>query len=192
MHRTAGRSDISGDDSEVRLNTTGDGEVDSGVVRQAGTHDLSKMSVVINNPEAWPNVACLRPVCRKIVLSVWFDHFIALVIVVNACIMAASTYPQNCNDCLTWLNANLKEHLDYIFVAIYTLEVVVKILGIGVRPYFWVPFHDLDFFVVLCSLVSLLFPRAKGATASRIVRLILRVIRMLRLLKLVSKVDTVV
>ena len=45
MHRTARRSNTIGDDSVVESDIIGDGAVNDAVVRQAGTNDLSKMSV---------------------------------------------------------------------------------------------------------------------------------------------------
>ena len=165
--------------------TTGDGKIDTVLVEKLGTNEMAELSVVKDNPNAWPFIPSVSPHCRKIALSKWYEKFIAAVILLNAVVMASTTYPEH-----SW--TEYLETTDYIFILIYVLEVVIKILGLGLKPYFAVPFHDIDFVVVLASLVSIAFPEAKGATASRMIRLVLRVIRMLRLLKLVSGVDTVV
>lgn len=165
--------------------TTGDGNADTLIVQEVGSNDMSKLSVVMDNPRAWPHVPGLSEPCRKMCLSKRMDQVIGFVILSNAIVMASSTYPEN--DLQQYLDG-----LDLVFIAIYVTEVIVKFLGLGAKPYFAVPFYDLDFAVVVASIVSLMYPEAKGATASRMIRLVLRVIRMLRLLKLVSNVDTVV
>jgi hypothetical protein len=166
--------------------TTGDGQLDTVVVRTRGGSDLQELSVVMDNPSAWPDVPGLSPACRRLVLSSGFDTAIAIIILSNGIVMAAHHYPMDADF------ATFQDILDLIFIIIYVFEVIVKVLGLGIIPYFAVPFHKLDFMVVLMSIASLFIPQAKGATASRMVRLILRVVRMLRLLKVVSNVDTVV
>ena len=52
-----------------------------------------------------------------------------MVILCNAIVMASNTYPQQ-----PW--QRMLEQSDYLFIVIYVGEVVVKILGLGVKPYF--------------------------------------------------------
>ena len=150
------------------------------------SNDLVQLSVIMDNPTAFPDVPVLSAACRQIVLSQPFDVLIAVVILINGIVMATHHYPMDSEF------AQVQTKLDYVFIVIYVLEVMMKMLGLGIMPYFAVPFHKMDFCVVLMSIVSIFIPKAKGATATRMVRLVLRVIRMLRLLKLVAKVDTVV
>ena len=71
--------DLTGDgnvDSEITdaIDTTGDGKADTLVVKSG--NDLVHLSVIMDNPQAWPDVPCLSAWCRTVALSQGFEHFI--------------------------------------------------------------------------------------------------------------------
>ena len=154
------------------------------------TNEMANLDVVANwlradGSHPWPYVGGLSERCRTIALSKLFENFISVVIVVNAVVMAAHQYPGS------ELVIFIQEVTDYMFVVIYTTEIVIKVFGLGFRPFLAVPFHGMDLMIVCLSLYSLYNPNAKGAQSSRMVRLCLRIVRLLRLLKVVGQVDSV-
>jgi len=49
----------------------------------------------------------------------------------------------------------LTEVLNYIFTAIFFLEAVIKLLGVGLRLYFSDGWNNFDFIIVLGSIASI-------------------------------------
>lgn len=66
-----------------------------------------------------------------------------------------------------------------IFVFIFSLEALLKILGLGIRYYFYIDWNKFDFAVVIMSLISLGDNDSFNLTALRIIR----VARLLRMIK---------
>lgn len=102
--------------------------------------------------------------------------FIIFVIVANTItlIMYYDEASQTYNDILNYLNI--------IFVIIFALEALIKLLGYGPRFYFHENWNRFDFIIVITSLISLddsLFSVAFNFTALRIIR----VARLLRMIK---------
>eukprot|EP00354_Favella_ehrenbergii_P005952 CAMPEP_0170475016 /NCGR_PEP_ID=MMETSP0123-20130129/16765_1 /TAXON_ID=182087 /ORGANISM="Favella ehrenbergii, Strain Fehren 1" /LENGTH=164 /DNA_ID=CAMNT_0010745301 /DNA_START=3755 /DNA_END=4249 /DNA_ORIENTATION=- len=71
------------------------------------------------------------------------------------------------------------ETSNLIFVFIFTLEAVLKLLGLGVTYYFYIDWNKFDFAVVIMSLLSLGDTSSFNLTALRIIR----VARLLRMIK---------
>ena len=130
--------DLTGDghaDTEITggEDTTGDGQIDTIYIKStSGDSEMRALSIVMDNPTAWPDVTMcgLSKICREMVLSSSFDTFIAVVILANGVLMAWHTYPMEAD------TAGLQTVLDYGFIVIYVFEVVAKMLGLGVMPYF--------------------------------------------------------
>ena len=66
-----------------------------------------------------------------------------------------------------------------IFVVIFTMEAVLKLIGLGPKYYFYIDWNKFDFGVVVLSLVSLQGGENFNLTALRIIR----VARLLRMIK---------
>ena len=75
---------------------------------------------------------------------------------------------------------NVLNKFNLVFVAIFTFEAVLKLLGLGIRYYFYIDWNKFDFFIVIVSLVSETpFLGEINLTAFRIIR----VARLLRMIK---------
>lgn len=111
--------------------------------------------------------------CRRIAQSPRFQQFITAVILFAGVIVGAETYPSFHEE-----HAATLHHLDQVVLAIFTLEIVVKVVAEGSRPwrYFRDPWNVFDFVVVTASFLPI------GAGQAIVV---LRLVRLLRVLKLV-------
>ena len=80
--------------------------------------------------------------------------------------------------------ANFGNYADMVFVAVFTIEFVLKIIGFGVKNFAIDPFNKFDAFIVSVSLVELalsyIFENAKFELL-----LTLKAMRAIRLLKIV-------
>jgi hypothetical protein len=70
----------------------------------------------------------IREFVIKIVVYPWFDRFILLTIIANSIVLALED-PYNPNDAI--------QKLDYIFLSIFSIEMILKIIAMGLvmRPY---------------------------------------------------------
>ena len=87
----------------------------------------------------------------------WFETGINFIILLNTITLAcdkADPYPK-------WFSLTL-EILNYIFTAIFCLEAVIKIIGMGVRPYFKEAMNKFDVLIVVSSVVELAFFNQDG------------------------------
>ena len=66
-----------------------------------------------------------------------------------------------------------------IFVGIFTMEAVLKLIGLGPRYYFYIDWNKFDFAVCFLSLISIGSSDSFNLTALRIIR----VARLLRMIK---------
>ena len=109
---------------------------------------------------------------RIVTKNPWFDQFIIMVILIAGVLVGVQTYPLHPNT-----ESNL-EIVDAIILSIFTLEVVLKIIAAGRRP--WVYFADnwnkFDFFIVIAAFTPGISSQAT----------MLRLLRLLRVLKLVK------
>jgi hypothetical protein len=129
--------------------------------------------------------------CLKIATNFWFDTLILLLIIASSAMMATNTQ--------RWPVAGTKVDdaynlIDIIFNAIFTLEMVLKMIGYGIwkgpGAYLKTGFNRLDCFVVLSSLVTYAVGDAIPVKTLRILRVLrpLRTIQRLPGLKLVITV----
>ncbi|XP_019904203.1 cation channel sperm-associated protein 1 [Esox lucius] len=120
-----------------------------------------------------------------------FDQFILLVVAVNTGILVAQTFESVTVRGGWWFSA-----LDAIFLAIYLMECVLKLLSSG-RFYFQNPWNDLDFFIIIVSLIDFMLPLIEslgsfsGGQAAMVFRLLrsfkgIRVVRVFRVLRTFS------
>ena len=70
---------------------------------------------------------------------------------------------------------------NYVFVAIFTIEAIMKLIGLGPSYYFYIDWNKFDFFIVILSIVSAFSDEdsSYNLTAFRIIR----VARLLRMIK---------
>lgn len=118
----------------------------------------------------------LSKICIKVVENKYFNHMMTFVI----CVASVNVGAQTDNRILRV--AVLAEALDLVdltILSIFTIEIVLKVIGEGIYPwrYFKDGWNKFDFFIVVASYVP-----GAGSTVT-----ILRLLRLLRILKLVKR-----
>jgi voltage-gated sodium channel len=119
--------------------------------------------------------------CR-IINSPWFQRFIVAVILLAGVLVGVETAPALVAAHGPWLHV-----LDRVVLAIFVLEIALKLLAEGNRPwrFFRDPFNVFDFLIVTVSLLPL------GGQYLTVLRL-LRVVRVLRLVHALPQLQILV
>ena len=79
---------------------------------------------------------------------------------------------------------------NYFSNIFFTIEVVVKLVGMGIRPYFKVSENQFDFIIVVASLVSMSFENTSVVSAMRAFRLF-KIFRLLKVGDLRVLIDSI-
>lgn len=85
--------------------------------------------------------------CLAIVQDSYFNAFIILVIILNTVCLAMDKYPEYPPDVLAYFS-----YLNIGFTVVFTVEVTVKIIGLGVRPFCSDGVNVFDFLIVVASM----------------------------------------
>eukprot|EP00347_Sterkiella_histriomuscorum_P013361 403365010 len=106
-----------------------------------------------------------------------FSGFISFAIVVNTVILSLDKYPENVE-----LNSKL-ENVNILFTVTFISEMLIKMIGLGLKSYFIDPFNSFDCLIVLSSVIDLfvsyLLSSSNGGAFTA-----LRAFRLLRIFKL--------
>lgn len=133
--------------------------------------------------ECSPKIRYLKPknkvrsILFDLVLNYKFEYGIMTVIAINVFFMSLYHYDMDSE-----LNDSL-EISNYIFVVIYIIEFLLKIIGLGGRYYFASSWNKFDFVILVFGILSLsegLLPF--NATVLRVLR-IARLFRVIKVLK---------
>ncbi|KAM7092322.1 voltage-dependent N-type calcium channel subunit alpha-1B isoform 5-T5 [Molossus nigricans] len=133
----------------------------------------------------------LRRCCHYIVTMRYFEMVILVVIALSSIALAAedpvrTDSPRN----------NVLKYMDYIFTGVFTFEMVIKMIDLGLLLHPGAYFRDLwnilDFIVVSGALVAFAFSGSKGKDINTIKSLrVLRVLRPLKTIKRLPKLKAV-
>jgi hypothetical protein len=102
----------------------------------------------------------------RVIQHSWFDRFILGAILLN-CVFLALAPPSDQPEPLYLTMA------DAIFTAIFTVEMILKFAGLGIRGYFQDLWNWLDFVVVMESLTGYMFGGSLGLSFLKTVRTVL-------------------
>lgn len=113
--------------------------------------------------------------CKAIAEATWFQTFVTLVILFAGVLVGIETYPAAVE---RW--GDVLHALDKVVLTIFILEIVIKMVAEGSKPwrYFYDPWNVFDFVIVAAALLPF---AAQYATVLRLLRL-LRVLRLVRAL----------
>jgi hypothetical protein len=122
-----------------------------------------------------------RRACYNISIAHTTELFIGGAIILNTLMLMLESFPMDQG------NADLMELFNTVFLLIFTVESVIKMIGLGVKPYFSVsPWNRLDFTIVAISWVSVAAEGLSVFSGGRA----LRVFRLLLLLKNTDSLQT--
>ena len=137
------------------------------------------------NVRTAPEKGSWRSTTHVIITNIYFEAFIAIIILLNMVQMAMlyNGQPSTYESALSIIN--------YVFTGIFTVEILLKLVGFGCN--FWYEAWNIfDFIVVICSYVDIIFSNLLGSSL-RMLRVgpqllrVLRVLRVARLFRLVRK-----
>ncbi|XP_069333301.1 voltage-dependent N-type calcium channel subunit alpha-1B isoform X2 [Eulemur rufifrons] len=165
-----------------------------------GKKEVEADAVMRNGPRPivpYSSMFCLSPTnllrrfCHYIVTMRYFEMVILVVIALSSIALAAedpvrTDSPRN----------NALKYMDYIFTGVFTFEMVIKMIDLGLLLHPGAYFRDLwnilDFIVVSGALVAFAFSGSKGKDINTIKSLrVLRVLRPLKTIKRLPKLKAV-
>lgn len=109
-----------------------------------------------------------------------FDIAIMVLIVINTIIMAMEHYDQG----PAW--DEVQRYSNIIFTAVFAAEAILKLAGLGIKTYFSRPGNCFDFFLVLVSILGIVFGTGVVTNFMRLFR-IARVFRLIKSLKVQAR-----
>lgn len=133
----------------------------------------------------------LVELCRKVALQPHFDHFIMFLIIFSSLTLAIDS-PYMPDDGLKKTLASI----DYVFTAIFALEMIMKMLALGIvvpypeleQPaYLCVGWNWIDSIVVVTALLDIIMSSVSGGNSSLRSLRALRTLRALRPLRLIKR-----
>ena len=90
-----------------------------------------------------------------------FNYIITTAIVANIIILASTVYGESA------VFTKAKEDCNYAFTAIFIIEAVVKVTGLGWHNYWRSGWNKFDFFLILMAIIDIIFTQtAQGAQVS--------------------------
>uniref|UniRef100_H2MTV6 Voltage-dependent N-type calcium channel subunit alpha n=1 Tax=Oryzias latipes TaxID=8090 RepID=H2MTV6_ORYLA len=162
-------------------------------VQRTGQTSIHVPPVTVTSPPGQTTLiqSKVRRLCHYIVTLRYFEMSILVVIAMSSIALAAEDP--------VWANAprnNVLKYLDYAFTGVFTFEMVIKMVDLGLLlhpgSYFRDLWNILDFIVVSGALVAFAFSGNKGKDISTIKSLrVLRVLRPLKTIKRLPKLKAV-
>ncbi len=124
--------------------------------------------------------------CKAITNSQWFPNFILFVIIGAGVLVGMETYPN-----MVTKYGEILHLLGKLIVGIFVLEVIIKLLSEGSRPwnYFTDSWNNFDFIIVIVSLSEFILP--VNASVVMVLRLV-RIVRVFRLITALPKLQILV
>lgn len=112
-----------------------------------------------NNIKTMTTATSLFEIMHIITNSSIFCRFILFSVIVNAAIISLVDYSIVDNNGIIIQDGSIRNTIYYksfhIFTAIYTFEMVIKLLGYGIKIYIFNVWHIIDVIVVICSFISI-------------------------------------
>jgi hypothetical protein len=129
----------------------------------------------------------VRKICYRMATADWFSQTVIVMILLNTltlCMDHKRTLTVNGVEQAAEMDEGLTDGLEisnFVFIGVFTVEAIIKIIGLGVRSYFSDNFNIFDFAIVLVSFMEIGLAGGGGAFS------VLRTFRLLRVLKLTQK-----
>jgi len=122
----------------------------------------------------------LFTISKRIAESSWFQSFIILTIIAAGVIVGIQTYGDAVINFQTLLN-----RLDLVILIIFTIEVIIKVLAEGKKPwnYFKDSWNIFDFTIVAVCYLAFVLPNMDASFIA-----VLRLARILRVFKLITAI----
>lgn len=146
---------------------------------RANSHELTRR---------WPFLKWKVARVRKLVENPWFERCVLLLIVLYVVLLVIQVHP-SVSHVVSGDGARFEALIDGVFVAVFALEVVVKVVGLSCVGYFADTWNRIDFCIVIVSIVMLVI---RGAISSLFdAGVIVAPARSLRVLRVLRTIRTV-
>lgn len=126
----------------------------------------------------------VRAAVYTLVKSAYFEAFIMLMIIGNVVALACSHFGMSSS----W-NSSI-EYANYAFTLVFTLEAVLKTVGLGWKQYIRSPWHKFDFFLVIAAIISAAVSINASVNGTKLagtpIATLLRILRISRLFRVVK------
>lgn len=114
--------------------------------------------------------------CLSIGMNPYFDVLIMFVIVINTLCLTGDMYPE-----LDQAVIDVLQYMNFVFTFIFTIEVILKMIGLGAREFLKEKFNQFDLLIVIISIVEMQLVNSEGEGG---VFSALRAIRLFKIFKL--------
>lgn len=134
----------------------------------------------------FPYIPGISESLNAIVQTSAFDMAVMTVVILNTFFMCLEHHGSE-----QWLTDMV--HLsEIIFTIMYMTEAIMKMVGLGVLPYFSVQLNCMDFVIVCTSIAGFFLPAMSTFASFRVVRLVVKMLRVVRLATVFARNDGMV
>ena len=119
--------------------------------------------------------------CLRVVESTGFNSFVIIMIILNTFVLALDKYPDYEDS--TGLPL-LFRYLNILFTLVFTMDLVFKLIGLGIGPFFNDGFNNFDLIIVVTSIYQIILEESGVSEKSGGFMLVLRAFRCFRVFKL--------
>ena len=134
----------------------------------------------------FPYIPGLSDACNAAVQTNAFDLTIMGIVLVNTGFMCLEHH-----DSAEWVHPTVRWS-EAIFTVMYATEALMKIVGLGLGPYFAVNLNKMDFAIVCSSIAGFFVPAMSSIASFRVVRLVIKMLRVVRLASVFAHNDAMV
>ena len=120
----------------------------------------------------------LRTLCYKLIATEWFGKITIILIVINTVVMASQYYG------MTSTHQKINENINIALNGCFCLEMLLKLLGLGLKGYLDEAFNIFDGTLVLLGMIEIVF---LSGTNNLQALLVFRAFRILRIFKLARR-----
>lgn len=134
----------------------------------------------------FPYIPGVSETLNVVVESNTFDMAIITIVVINTGFMCLEHHGAE-----QWVH-DLVHASEIFFTILYVIEACLKIVGLGMLPYFAVKLNCMDFGIVCTSVMGFFMPAMSSFASFRVIRLVVKMLRVVRLASVFARNDGMV
>lgn len=144
--------------------------------RKKSKKKIKKKGIFDFNLPAW--FVKLSNNLEKLAETSYFEKFVIVLICCNTVTLASEYYEQ-----VEWLT-DVQSILNYFFTVVFAMEMIIKMIGFGLRKYAADNFNLFDAVIVIISIIEMILPDSNSGLS------VLRAFRLLRIFKIIKSWDS--
>lgn len=159
-------------------------EIDHKKKAATGPTEMSKFNMILWPKHPWTKLGKARFALKTLVNSLAFNNLMTLCVLANTIALATEHYGMSAKMQQDLWNVNLA------FTIIFAIELVLKVIGLGVKVYFEDSMNFLDAFVVAISLIEYTFMSGSSSYSALRALRIFRAFRVFRVARLFRRMES--